>query len=544
MGTCEIIDMEEETQMKKTLSLLLALIMAFSLVAVLPMSAAAATYKGTVKLNSGTMNVRKTASTTASIVEKLKNGDSVTVTAQTTQSGVKWYKITTASNKVGYVMAQYITLGSGSSSGGTSTTGTAYSVRTATMKIYQSRSGSSKVMATAKKGDSITLLTKYSSGWAQVKYGSVTGYCNFNSLTATSGSGSTGTSADLSPKFYAAGKPSYTTYTTKAQVTELLDYHLTNFSGSFSFKVNTTSASAINNLLPSAKKDSIYGYLLSESELKTAKLGSSVTYSLDSSSKTVYATIHYNSAGLVIKHYKDGTPITDSKAKELYDKVNSILSSVIKSGMSDYDKALALHDYLCKNVVYSNDDVGATAYGAIVKGKAACQGYAEATGLLYTLAGLENVIVRATNDSTRATHGYVKVKVDGNWYCVDTTADDPVGNSNPAPRHDFFMVSDEIVEQRYTPWTIVHKLPACNTMTLNYYVKNNLVVSSMAEAKSIIQAAVKAKKTSVEFWVDNYSSSNYSASTLKSYATAAGAKTVEIKSLALKRCAIYFKIGY
>ena len=543
MGTCEIKDMEEETQMKKTLSLLLALIMAFSLVAVLPMSAAAASYKGTVKLSSGTMNVRKTPSTSASIVDKLKNGDTVTVTAQTSPSGVKWYKITTAANKVGYVMAQYITLGSSSSSGGTSTTDTAYSVRTATMKIYQSRSGSSKVLATAKKGEAVTLLTKYTSGWAQIKYGSVTGYCNFNSLTASSGSG-TGTSANLSPKFYAASKPSYSVYTTKAQVTELLDYHLTNFSSSFSFKVNSTSGSAINSILPSAKKDAIYGYLLSEAELKAAKLNSSVTYSLDASSKTVYATIHYNSAGLVLKYYKDGTPITDSKAKELYNKVNSILSSVVKSGMSDYDKALALHDYLCENVVYSSDDVGATAYGAIVKGKAACQGYAEATGLLYTLAGLESVIVRATNDSTRATHGYVKVKVNGNWYCVDTTANDPVGNANPAPRHDFFMVSDEIIEQRYTPWTIVHKLPACNTMTLNYYVKNDLVVSGMAEAKSIIQAAVKAKKTSVEFWVDNYSSSNYSTSTLKGYATSAGAKTVEIKSLALGRTAIYFIFGY
>ncbi|MGI6193726.1 MAG: SH3 domain-containing protein, partial [Christensenellales bacterium] len=65
--------------MKKTLSLLLALMMAFSLVAVLPTAAAAAT-KGTVKLSSGTLNVRKTASTSAAVVDKVKNGDVVTVT--------------------------------------------------------------------------------------------------------------------------------------------------------------------------------------------------------------------------------------------------------------------------------------------------------------------------------------------------------------------------------------------------------------------------------------------------------------------------------
>jgi uncharacterized protein YgiM (DUF1202 family) len=536
--------MEEDTHMKKTFSLLLALIMAFSLVAVLPTSAAAASYKGTVKLSSGTLNVRKTPSTSAAVVDKLRNGDTVTVSAQTTKSGEKWYKITTAANKTGYVMAKYITLSSKTSSGSSSTpTNATYTVRTKTMKIYQSRSGSSKLLATAQKGDAVTLLTKYTSGWAQVKYGSVTGYCNFNSLTASSTSG-TGSSANLSPKFYEVSKPNYSVYTSKKQVTELLDYHLANFSSSFSFKVNNASGAALNNILPSAKKDALYGYLLSEAELKAKKLGSSVTYSVDTASKTVYATIHYNPAGLVLQHYKNGTPLTDSKAKELDNEVNRILKSLIKSGMSDYDKALVLHDYLCENVVYSNKDVGKTAYGAIVKGEANCQGYAEATGLLYTLAGLENVLVRATNDSTRATHGYVKVKVNGKWYCVDTTADDPMNNTNPVPRHDFFLVTDEIVEQRYTPWSIVHKLPKCTSMDENYYVKNNLVVSSMAEAKKIIQDAVKAKKPAVEFWMNDYSSSKYGTSTLRSYATSAGAKSVSMKSLALKRCSIYMILGY
>ncbi len=418
--------------MKKTLSLLLALIMAFSLVAVLPVGASAASYKATIELGSGTLNVRKTASTSASVVDKLRNGDSITVSAQTTRSGEKWYKITTEANKVGYVMAKYVSLGSkvGSSSGSTSTDNKTYTVRTTTMKIYKSRSGSSSLLATAKKGAEVTLLTKYTSGWAKVEYGSVTGYCNFKSLTASTGS--TGTSK-LSPKFYSASKPNYTLYTTKEQVTELLDYHLSNFSSSFSFKVNSTNSSTLERILPSAKADSVYGYLLSEAEMKAAKLGSTVTYSIDASSKTVYAKINYTSAGLVLKHYKDGTAITDSKAKALNNKATSILSSLIKSGMSDYDKALAIHDYLCENVVYSTADVGATAYGAIVEGKAACQGYAEATGMLYTLAGLENVIVRATNNSTKATHAYVKVKIGGDWYNVDTTADDPINNKNPQP---------------------------------------------------------------------------------------------------------------
>ena len=159
--------------------------------------------------------------------------------------------------------------------------------------------------------------------------------------------------------------------------------------------------------------------------------------------------------------------------------------------MSDYEKALALHDYICENVVYS--DTSMTAYEALVNGRANCQGYAEATGLLYTLAGLENHVVRATNKHTDADHGYVKVKIDGTWYVVDTTADDPMGNSNPTPRHDFFLVSDEILETRYTPWLDIY--PDCNSMTLNYYQVNDLVVSSSSELSNLIREAVKDKKS-------------------------------------------------
>ena len=236
------------------------------------------------------------------------------------------------------------------------------------------------------------------------------------------------------------------------------------------------------------------------------------------------------------------TPITTSAAKPLLNKVQDILDEVVDDGMSDYEKALALHDYICENVVYS--DTSMTAYEALVNGRANCQGYAEATGLLYTLAGLENHVVRATNKHTDADHGYVKVKIDNTWYVVDTTADDPMGNSNPTPRHDFFLVSDEILETRYTPWLDIY--PDCNSMTLNYYQVNDLVVSSSSELSNLIREAVKDKKSSLEVWVDNYSTSNYPTSTLKKVATDNGAETVNMyrNSEMDEQCAIYFKFSY
>ena len=70
-------------------------------------------------------------------------------------------------------------------------------------------------------------------------------------------------------------------------------------------------------------------------------------------------------------------------------KVKSILSQIIKPNMTDYQKELAVHDYLVENCEYDIEAVNSskfkaesfTAYGALCLGLAVCEGYA---CLLYT----------------------------------------------------------------------------------------------------------------------------------------------------------------
>ena len=259
--------------MKKTLSLLLTVIMLMGVIfAAIPVSAAAS---GTVKLSSGSLNVRKTASTSAAVVDKVYNGDKVTVLAKTTKSDGLWYKITTESDVTGYVKADYVTLGSssgGSSGGDTSTTSSTGKVKTKTMKIYSTKSTKSTLLATANYGDTVTVVEMTSSSaWAKVTYNGKTGYCNKSSFELVSdGSGSSGTGdGKIQPAFTSYTKPSYTTYTSKAQVEELINYTLSNFATNFSFKVNSSNVSSI---LPDAKADVYYGYLLTAAQLKAQGL--------------------------------------------------------------------------------------------------------------------------------------------------------------------------------------------------------------------------------------------------------------------------------
>ncbi|MCM3663676.1 NlpC/P60 family protein [Mesobacillus subterraneus] len=85
---------------------ILAVLMLFSLVATVAPSVDQASAAGTsylVKINSGTLNVRKTPSTSAGVVTKLSKGQEITVSSQSKG----WAKIT-AKGKQGYVSSKFI----------------------------------------------------------------------------------------------------------------------------------------------------------------------------------------------------------------------------------------------------------------------------------------------------------------------------------------------------------------------------------------------------------------------------------------------------
>ncbi|WP_242875008.1 MULTISPECIES: Ig-like domain-containing protein [Clostridium] len=149
---------------------------------------------------------------------------------------------------------------------------------------------------------------------------------------------------------------------------------------------------------------------------------------------------------------------TDTKYNSALDKAKSVLSSIIKPGMSTVDKELAIHDYIVANTdyateVYNNntnvsDDVY-TAYGVLIDRKAVCEGYARAFKIM---CDLESIPCRFIADYNPLDHAWNEVKLDdGNYYQVDTTWDDPVKydsvNNLYVPgdsvEHTYFNLSDK-----------------------------------------------------------------------------------------------------
>ncbi len=127
-------------------------------------------------------------------------------------------------------------------------------------------------------------------------------------------------------------------------------------------------------------------------------------------------------------------------------KVEAIVSSVIKPGMTEMEKAYALQDYVCNITVYDSTLVKKSAYNALADGKTVCRGYAMLMYKLYEKAGIPVHIVQGT--AFGGGHAWNMFEVDGNWYYLDATNNDASGN-----RLEYFGLSENSLKSYGFAWT-------------------------------------------------------------------------------------------
>ncbi len=211
--------------------------------------------------------------------------------------------------------------------------------------------------------------------------------------------------------------------------------------------------------------------------------------------------------GVQVDYYVDTEKQGDTMVKELRDATDKVIGK-LKSSWSDYEKIQYLHDWLVKNCAadehsYDNDrDKWGktmwpnTAYGAIVDGQATCLGYAK--GLFYLLAKAGYEVSFAEGIGETALHIWVKVNVDGKWYNIDPTWDDPYGAAQTADpdyvAYTYFMVTDEYIEDTRTEVYDVKffKDPSCTATKYDWYRVNDCYVTSYDEVEAMLKDLAKA----------------------------------------------------
>lgn len=204
----------------------------------------------------------------------------------------------------------------------------------------------------------------------------------------------------------------------------------------------------------------------------------------------------------------------------LEQKANEIIAK-IPQGASEYEKELFIYDYLCENTEYSDSSKNAhSAYGALVEGKAVCEGYSRAMQLLLSLVGTESTLVAGEADSTG--HMWNLVKIENVWYHLDATWGDAFADE-PVVTHGFFNVDDETISKSHkidphystldaselksgSGWNFT--LPKCESLTYFYHNRLGTVLSDDVKASSDIikqqlLLAAQAKQPQLEFYIDS-----------------------------------------
>lgn len=138
---------------------------------------------------------------------------------------------------------------------------------------------------------------------------------------------------------------------------------------------------------------------------------------------------------------------------------NAIIASI--EGKSDYEKIKIIHDYLIDTIQYENNlenDYVYDIYGALVAKKCVCEGYAKAIQYLLNEIGIENTIVIGTGTNSKnqtESHAWNYVKLEGNWYAVDVTWDDPIitggGKLTSKARYEYFLKGSNKMNQNHCP---------------------------------------------------------------------------------------------
>lgn len=119
---------------------------------------------------------------------------------------------------------------------------------------------------------------------------------------------------------------------------------------------------------------------------------------------------------IIPKYTTGGTDMENMKAA-IKTAANIYLAG-IDDNIPEYDRAKIIHDRIVTGVQYDASTAnGANIYGALVEGRALCEGYAKAYQYLLHKAGIEAEFV--TGKAGGISHAWLLVKIDGEYYYSD-----------------------------------------------------------------------------------------------------------------------------
>lgn len=199
-------------------------------------------------------------------------------------------------------------------------------------------------------------------------------------------------------------------------------------------------------------------------------------------------------------HYRQTNESPDLREQRLRQAVERVLQSCFPDGwrhLPPLKREKLLFNYIADHVSYDheswqqvqknakwttqNSDAW-SAYGALVKGKAVCQGIACAFKLLCDQVDIPSLVVIGSIMKNLERHAWNIVRIDGKFYHVDCTwmLRTSINQNIPFARYQYFNVPDQMMvdersmEMRY--------LPECRSMKHNPFYIRGMCVGGVEDA--------------------------------------------------------------
>lgn len=183
--------------------------------------------------------------------------------------------------------------------------------------------------------------------------------------------------------------------------------------------------------------------------IETTTTGNKTTYYvyINSGSESNYLTDEFSSK---------------QQVDEAINKIEKVKQSIItKKTGNTYQDVKMVHDYLVDNIEYdttiSKENIY-DVYGALINQVAVCEGYARSFKYIMDSMQIPCVLVigKGTNSEGQTeNHAWNYVQVEGKWYAIDTTWDDPVvlggGNVSSESKYRYFLKGSNNFNQDHIP---------------------------------------------------------------------------------------------
>ena len=199
--------------------------------------------------------------------------------------------------------------------------------------------------------------------------------------------------------------------------------------------------------------------------------------STDPVSMAIHLTQYYSGKRIIVAKAKQKPDMLSAREKETLAAAENIIAS-LPGDLSALGKEKAINDYLVNHVEYYKDADGYNendcAVGAILNGKADCDGYSDAFYLLATLAGLNvrHMLGKSTPKETdteedkKINHMWNLVQVGSEWVMLDTTWNDHAQKDY----YVYYNIGSHEAEKSHL-W---NSKSMGRDITLSYKTKNNM----------------------------------------------------------------------